>query len=72
MVVTCGNVNFKLPHSNFCKIFLFLLFGENFSFRKIFFAKTFTRRFSFFFAKIFFSVSVSVSVVSLVYIYSLH
>ena len=23
MVVTCGNGNFKLPHSNFCEIFLF-------------------------------------------------
>ena len=57
MVVTCGNENFKLPHSNFCKISLFLLFGENFSFRKNFFAKTFIRRFSFFFAKIFFFFS---------------
>ena len=76
MVVTCENGNFKLPHSNFCKISFFLLFGENFSFQKnfcenfrekvfIFSLRKFSREdFHFFFVKIFFSVSV----ISLVYI----
>ena len=30
------NESFKLPHSNFCKIFLFLLFSKNFSFGNFF------------------------------------
>ena len=58
MVVTCGNGNFKLPHSNFCKISFFLLFGENLSFQKNFSRKLSREDFHFFF---------SVSVISLVY-----
>lgn len=61
MVVTCGNGNFKLPHSNFCKISFFFFLARTSLFRQkflrklsredfhFFFAKIFARRFSFFF-----------------------
>ena len=72
MVVTCEYGNFKLPHSNFCEIFLFLLFGENFSFRKKIFRENFHKKIFIFLCEnfLFFSVSVSVSVISLLYIFS--
>ena len=57
MVVTCGNENFNLPPQISAKFLLSSLWRK-FLFSEKFFAKTFKRRFSFFFAKIFFSVSV--------------
>ena len=55
MVVTCGNGNFKLLTQIFAKFSSFFSLAKKILFSEKIFRETFIRRFSFFFAKIFFS-----------------